>query len=520
MRPSVLAYMTCAVGVSLLAACPDRSISKVSPVQTGTATKNIPVSADIDILFVIDNSLSTADKQALFATNFPAFVNILDTKFGQGRPNLHIGVVSTTVGTGSSVNLGSSCPETAPGDDGKFHNAMVGASSGGTVGTTSCSSCTITGSFITDIASGGSRQTNYNCPGGSGTDPNNLTAALPCMAEIGTSGCGFEAQLEAMKRALDGSQSSNAGFIRNGAYLGVIILTDEDDCSIKDPSIFSLNNVGGLSDFRCQPMYAYKCDTAITPATGTTNYTNCTPVSGASSQYLQDTSYYYNFLTTVKDPSEIVVAVIGGTDSMGNMPNPAGFNISTGSVQIPGQPTAQDPALSPSCMTTINGNMAIARPGLRLADFVSQFGTRGKYYSVCQSDYSTALADIGTELFNAISPCLEGAIDTTDEDPNNPGLQPQCTVSYIQNFGSTGQTEQQIPVCQMQTGANTSITPPCNNGPCPKMGAMEPCWYVSTDNVTCADPTAFPTHLTLNVVSTSAPPPGTVTSVSCAVSSM
>ena len=134
-------------------------------------------------------------------------------------------------------------------------------------------------------------------------------------------------------------------------------------------------------------------------------------------------------------------------------------------------------------------------------------GARGKYYSVCQSDYTAALADIGTQLFNAISPCLEGNIDETDTDPNNPGLQPQCTVSYIQNFGSTGQTEQQIQVCPM-TGPNTPAASP------------RPCWWVEMNATDCPDPTAFPTHLELHVESASAPPIGTVTSVSCAVSSM
>src|SRR5437016_5736621 len=115
MRFSVLSYMTVAVGtlgLGLLAGCPDRSISKVVPIQTGAVTKGIPVSADIDILFVIDNSASTADKQALFAANFPNFVTALDT-FPTGRPNLHIGVVSTTVGTGSDVDFGSNCPKVA-----------------------------------------------------------------------------------------------------------------------------------------------------------------------------------------------------------------------------------------------------------------------------------------------------------------------------------------------------------------------------------------------------------------------
>src|SRR4249919_2737399 len=51
-------------GLALLAAgCPDRTIATVAPVPAAVALKDIPVSADVDILFVIDNSASTRDKQ-------------------------------------------------------------------------------------------------------------------------------------------------------------------------------------------------------------------------------------------------------------------------------------------------------------------------------------------------------------------------------------------------------------------------------------------------------------------------
>jgi hypothetical protein len=50
--------------LGLLAGCPDRAVSEVNTVPQGATTKEIPVSADIDILFVIDNSSSTADKRS------------------------------------------------------------------------------------------------------------------------------------------------------------------------------------------------------------------------------------------------------------------------------------------------------------------------------------------------------------------------------------------------------------------------------------------------------------------------
>jgi hypothetical protein len=496
MRLPVLSYVTtCAVGAGLLAGCPDRTISKVTPVQTGAVTKAIPVSADVDILFVIDNSNSTADKQALFAANFPRFVQALDA-FPSGRPNLHIGVVSTSVGTGSMQDFGPACATRLPMDDGLLQN---------TPRTAGCPAPT--GRFIVDIKSGAGRNQNYT-----GT----LDQALPCIATLGTTGCGFEAQLEAMKRALDGSRIENADFIRQGAYLAIVILTDEDDCSVRDPGIFSLNNVA-QGDFRCQPLYAYKCDQAITTAP-TGSYTNCKPLTGG---YLQDTSAYFSFLASVKDPSQIVVAVIGGVDDSRldpngkpMPPNPNGQDITTGMIT---SPFTQTLALQPSCHNNSATPPSIGRPGIRLADFVSQFGSRGRYYSVCENDYSQALADIGTQLFNAISPCLEGKVDDSQFDPMATGQQLQCTASDVVNLGVSGQTETLIPPCTMQANPATVGLDTCTTGPCPTPGQTLPCWYVRQNPASCA---TTDTHLEIHVVRNMPPATGVTELVSCAITSM
>src|SRR6185312_6306534 len=58
-----------------------------------------PTSPNLDVLFMIDNSASTADKQTVFASDMPAFVAALD-QFPGGRPNLHIGVVDSTLDLG------------------------------------------------------------------------------------------------------------------------------------------------------------------------------------------------------------------------------------------------------------------------------------------------------------------------------------------------------------------------------------------------------------------------------------
>ena len=53
MRPFVL-WLALA-----LAGCPDRSIAPVVPVQSPVFTKDIPVDANLDIVFVIDDSGGT-----------------------------------------------------------------------------------------------------------------------------------------------------------------------------------------------------------------------------------------------------------------------------------------------------------------------------------------------------------------------------------------------------------------------------------------------------------------------------
>jgi len=119
-----------------------------------------------------------------------------------------------------------------------------------------------------------------------------------------------------MKRALDGSRPENRGFVRAGATLAIVMLTDEDDCSVKDTSIFGLGSAtAGPGDFRCQPLYAYRCDSSIS-ANGPGSYTGCVP---RVDSYLADPASYVSFLTTVKEPSRLVVAgLIGDVNADSN----------------------------------------------------------------------------------------------------------------------------------------------------------------------------------------------------------
>jgi hypothetical protein len=463
LRSLALSHLTGLAGLAGLTGCPDRTVADLDPIPAGQVTKEIPLTAEIDLLFVIDDSGSTRDKQTVFAANFPRFVQALDA-FEKGRPNLHIGVVSTSVDLG--VRDIGGCPHPAPADDGLLQNRPSG----------SCASPS--GRFIVDAATpGGARTTNYS---------GDLDDALSCIAQLGSDGCGFEAPLEAMKRALDGSRPENAGFLRKNAYLAVVFLVDEDDASIGDLSFFD----GGppSSDFRAQPLLAYQCDQSISP-TAPGAYTGCRAIDDElGDPILTPTARYQEFLSALKPDGKAIVAVIGGD------PTP---RIEVGPLTLAGR--RQELALQPSCSATINGNPSIARPAIRLADFASQFGDHGLFRTVCQPDYSQTLADIGSLIATSISPCLEGQLTTTDVDPDQPGDQLECTVSDV--VFEPKEEETSIPRCAMQTADQ------------PRAGGERPCWWTRPNPTACG---ATATKLELHVERAAPPAPGSSVRARCA----
>jgi hypothetical protein len=67
---------------------------------------------------------------------------------------------------------------------------------------------------------------------------NNIAGALRCIGPQGINGCGYEAPLEAMFQAINPDASWNQGnkpFLRENAMLAIVIITDEEDCSVRAP---------------------------------------------------------------------------------------------------------------------------------------------------------------------------------------------------------------------------------------------------------------------------------------------
>jgi len=195
-----------------------------------------PSPTDVDVLFVVDNSGSMGEELESLAEQMPRFVRMLATGDLNGDgvvdvepvTSLHIGLVTTDMGTGGFMI--PTCREPNFGDDGILRTA----------GSMSIPGC----------APSYPRFLEFAPPDG---DPDTVARSFSCLVRGGTSGCGFEQQLEAGLKALTPASSdvvftlgtlghgddANAGFLRASSTLGVILVTDEEDCSVADPELFN-----------------------------------------------------------------------------------------------------------------------------------------------------------------------------------------------------------------------------------------------------------------------------------------
>jgi hypothetical protein len=448
--------------LGLLAGCPDRTISEVNPQQGRVEYKDIPVTVnrDIDILFVIDDSPSMLDKQTNLKNNFPNFINVLNTIEG-GLPNVHLGVVSSDLGTKGATDAAAgpgigSGPGSCSGN-GKSGNLQTGGSA------------LVSGTFISDTKnSDNTRTTNYT---------GSLANAFSAIASLGASGCGFEQHLEAAKRALN-NNPANAGFLRPNAYLALIFIQDEDDCSFAKSTILGNDTatLGPLQSFRCN-RFGHTCaqggaDSTAMNAVGPKG--GC--VSNDNSAYLTKVGDYVSFFKGLKStPENVIVAAIAGPTT------PYEVELRT----PPGGGTAI-PAVAHSCTYNGANGPEVADPSTRLKQFLDQFPNRSTFSTICQQDLSGALTQIAQLLRTVIgSPCIEGKL--ADVDPTTAGPQYDCSVSDVRNYGKANQTEE--------------VLPQCNNASAPASSTNKPCWSIQTDTMNCT----AGDHLTLKIERNEAP---------------
>jgi hypothetical protein len=158
-----------------------------------------------DLLFVIDNSGSMAEEQAAIATELPAFLEALRREDGVAQ-DFRVGVITTSVYLHASVNGREQF---------SLYNDQAGRLQP-----------------VPDETGRASAERYLES-----TDPQ-LLEKFRRLVRQGTQGSGQETPFEAVRLAVSPPLASlaveeggNGGFLRDGARLLVVVVSDEDDCS-------------------------------------------------------------------------------------------------------------------------------------------------------------------------------------------------------------------------------------------------------------------------------------------------
>ena len=287
----------------------------------------------IDLLFVIDNSGSMGEEQANLARNFPNLIQKLrelQSDTGDGNANVDVNIMLTTTDLGNTR-----CSGTTPeGGDPVITgcNEKIDEGDFDAIGDIPDASQACTDVCEKDVLITDERpyihflSTNHNVDdvdpkdvNGDGTEDGPVAQALACLGPQGIQGCGLESPLEAMMQALDPNAAHNTDdkpFIRDGAMLAIVILTDEADCSIDEdlhPEVFA--DDGGKDFWEVNPatdakgMTSAICWNAGVECSGTSPY-DCESREDPLRPLTRYTKYL-NYLIDDKDKEVVMLGIVG-----------------------------------------------------------------------------------------------------------------------------------------------------------------------------------------------------------------
>lgn len=500
-----------AVGLPIVLACATRPIETPKPKQTQQTNRYFPqsVEKDIDLLFVIDNSNSMEQEQTALLKQFPLLIEGLRSpKLGGAGcsatnrtncriPNVHIGVISSDLGAG---NYSLPSCEVAGGDGGKLQTQPRQAG------------CTPPSQPWISYTDG---LTNIPNPSADGVD--DVKKAFTCIAALGTGGCGFEQQLEAARRALRGcgppkyACEVNPGFIRKDAFLAIVFITDEDDCSAKKPQLFDPSQqgltdpLGPLTSFRCTE-FGIQCDkNGRQPGIRK----GCVP----GFDWLEKIETYSTEFAALKAPGRVIMFAIAGP-------------VEPFEVGVEGA----NPVLKASCQST-NG---IAVPAVRIKALVNAFGERGHFnkgidaggksveVNSCSADYSPAMrllgevivASLGGQCISAPPLTKNSGIACVAGEQLGNGVtckascleKVDCQVTEVVNQGSAQEQRTVVEKCPLEL-----FDPNLKQDAC---GGSCPCWRI-IPNKECK-PEAHGSPYGLQIMRKGEAAKGTVAEAACA----
>jgi hypothetical protein len=322
----------------------------------------------VDLLFVVDDSFSMEEAQETLAREFPAMMRALlsGDHDGDGMAefppvrDLQVGITVTDMG----IAIPGLCSDRRGTGNGLLNP----------LGNATLEGCG-------DIMP--SRFMSYEA--GEAIGP--FAAELRCRAVVGTRGCAVEQPLEVALKALTPSTSelrfedgttghgdeTNLGFLREGSVLAIVVLTNEDDESIGDPSFYGTR-----------------------PSIDSTAEENYRRTQAATYPI---TRYTEGFLDLVDgDRDRLVFAVIGG------VPSDLVERGASASQILADPRTAvrfnEAGAHVPTCRT--EEGVPSAYPPRRLLEVTEAFGPSGVVQSICKDTFEDAMAAIAARVSGSV----------------------------------------------------------------------------------------------------------------------
>jgi len=474
-------WIAAASALPIVWACNARTLGRAKPDPTVVYqnTYKQTVNRQIDILFMVDNSLSMAplqDKLLKPGVGFDVFTEGLkkipaSDESAEGLPDVHIAVISSDTGPGAWDLPGANCRN--GGDEGRFQSSPRAP----------CTTSPLNPDQHFLAASNDQQVKNYS---------GDITDAFTCIAKLGDQGCGFEGQLKSVRWALDpaGAPPENAGFLRDDAFLAVILITNEDDCSVPDDStLFDPTQelvsdpLGPFWSFRCNE-FGHLCNIdgklQPPPRAAADNLQGCIS-NDTDTGRLTKVADEIAFLKSLKpDPdNQILVAAITGPATP--------YSIEMANIQTANHGLQLQPNIKHSC---VENSGEYADPSVRIQQWVQGFGKHGLLLPICADSFAPALDQIANNLLPILGPsCIQGPIR------KRPSGTYDCAVNDRSKSNGGTMMETALAACD-------------DNGNTP------PCWTLQDDPADCLGDGAK----RLIVNRGSGPPPNSLnTDVSCSL---
>lgn len=351
-----------------------------------------PATDSVDLVFMIDSSGSMAQEQTLLAEEMTRLVSLLATGNRGDDPmadvapvrSIRIATVTSDMGAGD-VPPGDSVPSCNPGlgEDGRLEHR-----------TAPLFACTAEPSVLIHTFENGV------------DDVGTFGSEVACAVRVGTGGCGFEQQLEAVLKGLSpasptdfvspdyvpptfwggttghaGPGGANEGFLRPEAVLAIVMFTDEEDCSVPDYDIFYMNDpdyAGNPLNLRC-----HRFPDSLYPVE----------------------RYVDGFLQLRTHPSRLVYATMAGVpvDLSGDVPARV---LEDERMQYTEEAAVPPQRILPSCDTS-NGVAFPPRRMVAVAEGIEEGGGRITVQSLCGADYASAIDAIVAQVDAAMAGTCE-----------------------------------------------------------------------------------------------------------------